>query len=85
MAPPCAARHARRRFPSRDDSARRVQPPLTLDAETIEPAVRRYRPPSSSSASPEDGRFPPGQLLVDRYRVISLVVSRLGREESDTR
>ena len=30
------------------------------------------RPPSSSSGSADDGRFPPGSLLVDRYRVISL-------------
>ena len=27
---------------------------------------------SSRSGLPEDGRFPPGRLLIDRYRVISL-------------
>src|SRR5689334_20687995 len=47
--------------------------PLTLDAETMEPVIRRYRPPSSSSASSEDGRFSSGQVLVDRYRIISLI------------
>ena len=46
--------------------------PLTLDAETMEP-VARYRPPSSRNASSEEGRFQPGQLLLDRYRVISLI------------
>jgi len=35
--------------------------------------ARRPRPPSSASGSSDDGRFPPGSLLVDRYRVISLV------------
>jgi hypothetical protein len=43
------------------------------DAETIEPIERPPRRPASSSASSEDGRFQPGQLLADRYRVISLV------------
>ena len=37
------------------------------------PVARRHRPPSSTSASSEDGRFPPGSLLVDRYRVLGLV------------
>ena len=42
------------------------------DAETVAVA-RRQKPPSSSSRSADDGRFPPGSLLLDRYRVISLV------------
>jgi serine/threonine-protein kinase len=43
------------------------------DDPTFEPPAPRHRPPSSSSESSEDGRFPPGSLLVNRYRVISLV------------
>jgi serine/threonine-protein kinase len=45
---------------------------MTPDAETME-VNRRYTPRSSTSTSSEEGRFQPGQLLVDRYRVISLV------------
>jgi serine/threonine-protein kinase len=36
-------------------------------------SVERHKRPSSASRSSGDGRFPPGRLLVDRYRVISLV------------
>ncbi|HYL38124.1 MAG TPA: serine/threonine-protein kinase [Bryobacteraceae bacterium] len=33
----------------------------------------RHKPPSSSSASSEDGRFPPGTLLAERYRIIGII------------
>ncbi len=35
--------------------------------------ARPTRPPSSSSDSSEDGRFLPGTLLGDRYRIVSLL------------
>jgi serine/threonine protein kinase len=38
-----------------------------------ETIAMRHQPPSSSSSSSEDGRFPPGTLLTERYRVIGII------------
>jgi serine/threonine-protein kinase len=46
--------------------------PLVVDDAATAATARRQRPPSSSGSS-DDGRFPSGSLLVDRYRVISLI------------
>src|ERR1035437_2909571 len=40
------------------------------------PPVSRPSPPSSpglSSSAPDEGRFPPGTLLLDRYRIVALL------------
>ncbi len=45
--------------------------PLAPDPEATTMAAPKAKPPSSPS-SVEDGRFPPGTLLAERYRIISL-------------
>ena len=47
--------------------------PLAPDDNATATMGMRHRPPSSSSSSAEDGRFPPGSLLGERYRVVALV------------
>src|SRR6185503_18804084 len=38
-------------------------------------AMPNARPPSSSSSSIDEGRFPAGTLLADRYRILGLLGS----------
>ena len=47
--------------------------PLVADGNATETLAMRQKPPSSSSTSSEDGRFPPGTLLSERYRLISII------------
>ena len=47
--------------------------PLAPGGDATETIAMRHKPPSSSSASSEDGRFPPGTLLTGRYRVITMI------------
>ncbi len=47
--------------------------PLVADGNATETIAMRQKPPSSTSASSEDGRFPAGTLLSERYRLISIV------------
>jgi serine/threonine protein kinase len=49
--------------------------PLVPDGDATENIAMRRKPPSSN-ASGEDGRFQPGTLLGERYRIIAIV----GRE-----
>src|SRR3954468_23180440 len=45
-----------------------------LDPDATETIALKAKPPSShASSSAEDGRFAPGVLLTERYRVISMV------------
>ena len=67
----CAACHAEITEPGRFCPA--CAAPLVPEDAATAAAARRQKPPSSPSGSSEDGRFPPGSLLVNRYRVISLV------------
>src|SRR5580692_6498217 len=47
--------------------------PLVPDGDATETIAMRREPPSSSSDLSEDGRFPPGTLLSERYRIIAII------------
>ncbi len=42
-------------------------------AEPVRPRSRTSAPPVSSSSAADEGRFPPGTLLLERYRIIALL------------
>ena len=42
-------------------------------AETARPRSRTSAPKPGSSSTADEGRFPPGTLLLDRYRIIALL------------
>ena len=47
--------------------------PLDPDPDATETVAMKVKPPSSSNSSADDGRFSPGVLLAERYRIISIV------------
>ena len=47
--------------------------PLSPKGDATKTMAMRPKPPSSSSDLIEDGRFPPGTLLAERYRIIGLL------------
>ncbi|MBZ5609370.1 MAG: protein kinase [Acidobacteriia bacterium] len=53
----------------------KAQSPASLIPTEASTHTRPARPPSSSSDSSDDGRFLPGTLLGDRYRIVSLLGS----------
>ncbi len=67
----CGACHAEIAKPGRFCSE--CAAPLGADGSAPETVAMRQKPPSSSSTSSEDGRFPSGTLLSERYRLISII------------
>ncbi|HYL78734.1 MAG TPA: serine/threonine-protein kinase [Bryobacteraceae bacterium] len=47
--------------------------PLAADGHATKTIAIRQKRPSSSSDSGEDGRFPPGTLLGERYRIVAII------------
>ena len=47
--------------------------PLVRDGDATETIAMRHNLRPSSSASSEEGRFPPGTILGERYRIIALI------------
>jgi serine/threonine-protein kinase len=50
-----------------------LAPENAPEVNATETIAVRQKPPSSSSGSAADGRFPPGALLGERYRVVSML------------
>jgi serine/threonine protein kinase len=71
----CAACHAEIARPGKfcPECAAPLAGSPANQGDATETIAMRHRPPSSSSASSEDGRFPPGTLLTERYRVIGII------------
>jgi predicted Ser/Thr protein kinase len=71
----CAACHAEIAKPGRfcPECAAPLAPGNAPGDNATQTIAERHKPPSSSSASSEDGRFPPGTLLTERYRIIGII------------
>src|SRR6185295_17961141 len=68
----CAACHAEIARPGR--FCPECASPLKPGGDATETVAMQQKPPSShASASSDDGRFPPGTLLTERYRVIGII------------
>jgi len=67
----CAACHAEIAKPGR--FCPECGAPVAQDDNATETMAVRQKPLSSSSSSADDGRFPPGCLVGERYRVINMI------------